>query len=60
MSIMNDCVSMCSSIGATLDFLSNGWFCVVRGCSEVYYERLSELYADLLSGRLNEYLLSIC
>lgn len=51
---------MAQGINANVDFLSNGWLIVTRGSAEVYYERLSELHADLVSGRVNDYLLSVC
>lgn len=59
MSIINECLSMAQRINASIDFLSNGWFCIIRGTEQVYYERLSELHADLLSGRVNDYLLCV-
>lgn len=60
MAIINECLSMAQGINANVDFLSNGWLIVTRGSAEVYYERLSELHADLVSGRVNDYLLSVC
>lgn len=60
MAIINECQSMAQRMGANVDFLSNGWLIVTRGSAEVYYERLSELHADLVSGRVNDYLLSVC
>ena len=60
MAIINECLSMAQGINANVDYLSNGWLIVTRGSAEVYYERLSELHSDLLSGRVNDYLLSVC
>lgn len=60
MNIMTECVRMCARIGASVCLMSNGWFCVTRETSEVYYERLSELYSDLCADRLNDYLLCVC
>lgn len=60
MAIINECVSMAQCINASVYFMSNGWLCVTRGTAEVYYERLSELHADLVSGKVNDYLLCVC
>lgn len=57
--IINECIIMASRIKADIFYLSNGWFMVTRNDQEVYYDRFSELYSDLSTGMLNDYLMSV-
>lgn len=57
--IINECIIMASRIKADIFYLSNGWFMVTRDAQEVYYDRFSELYSDLYTGMLNDYLMSV-
>lgn len=56
MDILQNCVALCERMGLSIDALSNGWFVVQQGSNQIIYERLSELYNDLSTGRLIDFL----
>lgn len=60
MDVINECLSMAKKIGASIEYLSNGWLCLSKNEQCVYYERLSELYSDLSTGIASDYLLCVC
>jgi hypothetical protein len=59
MAIINECLSIAEGLGISIDYLSNGFFCISKDSCEVFYDQISDLYSDLLSGRVNDYLLRV-